>query len=156
MHAEIKELPSMRVAYVRSVGKYGPENVGPIFCKLMGWAASHNMITPQSLVIGAYWDCPETTPPEQCRADACITVPADFKGDKSNGIEVQTLPGGKYAMYLANVFNDNFCTPWGDLSKWVAECGLQFDRRPCMELYYNVAENHPLKKWVVDFCTAVK
>lgn len=42
-------------------------------------------------------DNPETTPPNQCRFDACIVIPNDFQVD--NSVLERELSGGEYYVY---------------------------------------------------------
>lgn len=149
-------LPDLRVAGVRRVGPYGLE-VGQAFCKLVSWAGKHQLFNCQSLVIGAYWDCPEITPPEQCRMDACLTLSPEMNPLLEEGIVIQTLPGGLCATYLRSVYDNDFHGGWTDFSNWQKQNNVEVDSRPWYEFYYGTAaEHHPLKKWVVDFVMPLK
>jgi AraC family transcriptional regulator len=153
MNITLKELPDYHVAYIRRLGPYGPE-ISETFERLAQWAGPRELLA-NGQMISAYWDNPEITPPEKCRADACVTV---AKGTKVQGeIALQTLSGGKFAVYHVELANDEFEQAWKDLyHKWMPDSGFQPEDKPCMELYYNNPEDHPEKKWVTDICVPVK
>ncbi|QSH41304.1 GyrI-like domain-containing protein [Lentisphaerota bacterium ZTH] len=156
MDIPIKKLPDLRVAYVSRFGAYGPE-ISQSFEKLMIWAKGHIKLDGSHLRMTAYWHDPYSTPPEDCRSDACICIPDNVTPAPDSGIEVQVLPSRMYAMGLFNVFNDNFDPAWDIMfSEWLPTSGCIMDLPPCLEIYYNCALTHPLKKWVVDICIPVK
>jgi len=154
MDIKVKELPDFHVAYVRYTGPYGP-GIGKAFEKLMAWAGPRNLFGPETRVLGVYWDNPETTPPEECRSDAAITVPPGTEVEEEVGIEI--LPAGLFAVYHTNVYNDDFEKPWYEAWNWVQEQGYKVDlEKPCYEIYYNDASQDPEHKWIVDLCIRVK
>lgn len=160
MTIEITSLPSLRVAAVRRVGPYGPD-VKQAFERLTGWAGSNGVFNGGgAIVIGAYYSDPKSTPPEQCVMEACVTLAPDQNPKLEPGVEIKTLPGGKVAMALGNVYNDDFCGAWQKFIEAMAKEKLECDGasgRPCLELYYGgCAQHHPLKKWVVDFVSPIR
>ena len=156
MEVIVKEMPAWHVAYARHVGPYLSETIGPVFCKLMTWAGQNGHFKEDAAVLGVSWDCPQSTPPEELRYDACITVPPNTP--TADGIELQTLPAGLYAVYHCEVVNNDFQTPWTRLmQEWLPSSGYRPDgeKRPSYERYYNNAEEHPEKKWIIDICLPV-
>ena len=156
MNVKIEDFPAFNVAYIRNVGPYN--TIGSAFQKMGEWVKSANCCGPETLWLGAYHDCPKSTPPEKCRADACVTVPADFKAD--GVVQLQTIPAGRYASYLVGIRPEDaavdFAKRWEELSAWVAKNSLQGDpARPGIEVYYNCAFACPIKKWVVDICIPI-
>jgi len=90
---EIVERPSVAVASFRHTGPYGAA-LGRFW---------RNTVTPVLAEHGML-DCPRYgvplddaahTPPETCRYDACIELPA---GLALPGAESRTIPGGQYAV----------------------------------------------------------
>lgn len=155
MNVVVKKIPEYTVAYVRSIGPYGPQSIAPAFTKLMSWAGPRGLCREDCTILGVSWDNPEITAPEKCRYDACIAVPEDFKSDGI--IDVQKLPGGEFAIYHCEVVNSDFNTPWTELMRdWLPKSGYQPDDRPCWERYYNSDGNLPGKKWIVDLYLPVK
>ena len=157
MKVEKVELPALRVLAFRRVGPYGP-GVGEAFCKLTSFACKNGLFCGSSIVIGSYLDCPKTTPPEQCRMDACLTLEPQMAPALENGFRIETLPGGLCAEYLCNVHDNDFAAPHNELAGWLPQNGLSWDGgRPCYEFYYGpCAQTHPLKKWVIDILYPVK
>lgn len=155
MHVEIQEMPSLRVAYVRHIGAYEPEFIGPAFQKLLMWAGPRGLLHDQALVLGVSWDTPHITPEEKCRYDACVTVPERVLPEGNIG--VQQLPDGRCAVYQCEVANEQFQEPWTALMRdWLPFSGYQPDDRPTLEIFRNNAAEHPEQKWIVDFCLPVK
>ena len=75
MQVEITEMPEMRVASVRHVGPYS--QVSKAFERLGSIAGPAGLFAqPGAAMIGLYHDDPETTPPEQLRADAGVVIQA--------------------------------------------------------------------------------
>lgn len=156
MKVEQIVFPELRVASLRRVGAYA-EVAGETFGKLVSWASGNAVFNDSSLVIGAYYDCPETTPPEKCRMDACVTLSEGQNPRLEDGIVLQTLPGGLCATYLCNVYNNDFKGEWNKLRAWLKNHNAVCGQRPCYEIYYGPpACRHPLKKWVLDIVIPLK
>lgn len=162
---DVRSFPAFRVAYVRHVGPYGPEIV-KAWEKLMPWVMQKGLMTAETLSLAAYWDDPKKTPPQACRADVCVTVPEGMEPDPAQGIEIQTLPAGKYAMILDYIDDcdwASFPQLWERAFKAYDAAGLggcccscqASEPRPCYEMYYNCGMSNPLKKWVLDICIPV-
>ncbi len=100
--------------------------------------------------MGMYWDNPEVTPPEKCRVDACVTVPAGTEVDGAVGI--QTIAGGTYAVCRIETKCENFDEAWQAAFAWVVESGRECADRPCYELYHQIGEMHPDGIWIFDIC----
>ena len=156
MQVDQMMMPSLRVASFRRVGPYGPQ-VGEAFCKLAGWAMKNQLFNERALMIGAYYDCPDVTPPEQCRMDACITLSPDAAPQLEDGIIIQTLAGGHCATTLCSIYNHDFKSAWKKFGDWMAEHKGEWDDRPALEIYYGpCSDYHPLHKYVVDLVTPLK
>ena len=155
------ELASVRVAYMRRLGAYGPE-ISQTWEKLMQWEREKSI--PLGIGVGAYWDDPQMTPVEQCRADVCLCVPENVAPDPQAGVDIQILPAGRYAIALHDFTDAEADYPkfWRELCEEVAKTpGLTpADKatapKPCYEIYYHSPFcNSPSKRWIVDFCLAL-
>jgi len=156
MNVEEIVFPELRAAGVRRLGAYS-EVAGETFGRLFSWASRNAVFNDSSLVIGVYYDCPETTPPDKCRMDACVTLSEGQNPPLEDGIAIQTLPGGLCASRLCNVYNNDFKGAWKEFDRWLAEHNTIRDQRPCYEIYYGPkACTHPLKKWVLDIVIPLK
>lgn len=93
---DIVTLPPTRVAYVRSIGRYGGcDDIGNAMIAIQHWAARHNLWTSTSEIMGISWDYSSITPVGLCRYDACVAIPPFIS--KPTGASLQTIPGGCYA-----------------------------------------------------------
>jgi AraC family transcriptional regulator len=94
MDVEIKQFPEMRAAAVRHVGPYN--QVSQAFQRLSAVAGPAGLFQrPGALMIAIYHDDPGTTPPEQLRSDAAVTL-ADGMPIPA-GLTEQRIKGGRYA-----------------------------------------------------------
>ncbi|EIC83602.1 DNA gyrase inhibitor [Serratia sp. M24T3] len=130
----ILEKPAKVVASHRVVGPY-ETTIKQGFSTLTPWAEANELSEGEWLTI--FWDNPNTTPPEACRADPSVSVNEDFKLDNhSEGITLQTLPAGTYAAFHTTVDDDNFAQAWNDFySIHLANSGYRPDGRVCYEQY---------------------
>lgn len=151
MDVEVKTLPARRVAYARNVGPYGPDGCGKAFGELMRWAGPRGLVGRGAL-IGLCWDDPQHTPAEKCRYDACVEVPDGLAVD---GLAEQTIDGGRYAVYRAEVVNNDFPGAWNRMYEWLAGSGYRPGEFPGYEVYLNDGSTDPEGKWRVEICVPV-
>jgi DNA gyrase inhibitor GyrI len=100
MNISIRELPEYEVAFFRRFGSYfepAPDHWG----KLMSWAVRNSLYPPKQCIIGISLDNPNLVESENCRHDACVTIPEGFEKEKhhDDGIQFRKLAGGLYAVY---------------------------------------------------------
>ena len=159
MNVEVMDKPAYRVAYLRHIGPYAGETIGPVWGRLMAWAGQHGLLRPGVPGFGVSWDNPEVTPPENCRYDVCIAIGPEVDALElaEAGISVQTLPGGLYAEYRSMIPCDGFFRAWNDMyTQWLPASGWQCDDRPGYELYHNMLGCPPEGPWDVGICVAVR
>lgn len=154
----VEELQPATIAYVRTIGAYGnSEVIAEAFGKIVGWAQSNKLMNDSTQVIGIGWDNPEETALEECRYDACVTVPT---GTSDDDIEVTDIPGGTYAIYTFSgkyeTIGKDIGKAWGDIMGWMATSGYDFDMRPPLEIYKETTEQYEAGEYVVDLCVPVK
>ncbi|AZD20855.1 Transcriptional regulator, AraC family [Pseudomonas chlororaphis subsp. aurantiaca] len=132
MNVILKELPPVRVAYLRYIGPYGP-GIGTFWRDTVApWMVENGLLGRVRYGIGH--DDPYVTPPEKCRYDACVEVPADFKA--SAPAVVTTLLGGLYAVAHYQGKGPDIADAWTELCRdWLPKSGMQFDARPAFERY---------------------
>jgi AraC family transcriptional regulator len=75
--AVLRDLPARTVAYIRVFDPYRPGVVQAANQTLWAWAQTSGFEGGQWL--GYMWDEPETVAMAQCRYDAAVVVPTDFK-----------------------------------------------------------------------------
>jgi len=153
MNGEVREMPEYYVAYVRKMGPYGKETFKQAFGELAAWAAPRGYLET-GVMLGVYWDNPEDTPPDRCRVDACVSVPAGTVPDRP--IAIRTISGGPYAVCHFEVDSDSFQQAWDDAFAWLVDGGYECDDKPCYELYHRSAADHPEGKCVFDIGIPLK
>jgi AraC family transcriptional regulator len=153
---EVMDMPSLRVAYVRTITDPGSiEPLAQAMNHLVDWAL------PKGLIMG---DCRlfravETIPDEDGRitVDASISAPEGIDSEKDNGISIRYLPAGEYGVYCAKVQSVvELHEAWKRLicGWWISSYSLR-ERRPFYEIYYNNAEIHPTKSSIIDLCLPI-
>ena len=153
MKVEVRELPELNVAYVRSIGPYN--TIGRAIERLMQWAGPRGLLRfPETKLLGVYHDSPEVTEPDKLRADACITVPEGTRVDGDVG--TMKIPGGKFAVARFEILPTEFEAAWNELMQWLPESGYQPDDRLCYEVYLSSPDEHPQGKFVIDICEPIR
>ncbi|ALC84319.1 MULTISPECIES: AraC family transcriptional regulator [Bacillus] len=132
MNIKIENLPKYRIAYVRQVGPYGPDNVQAMK-KLKNWAKENNLLAKTAIILGISQDNPETTSPENCRYDACIVISNDYQINDS--VSESELPGGKYAIYKVKHTAEDIQKAWTEIFSELLNSGYQIDTKPIFERY---------------------
>lgn len=153
MKPGIIEFRPVTVVYFRQVGPYGSA-LQPLWVKLRGWAISRGLWNASTISYGISHDSPMDTSPENCRYDAGIEVPADFKieGD----LQKVQLPGGLYATREFSGKADDVINAFGDaLHRVLPELNKKFDyTRPMFERYVGATEVD--RTFTCDICVPVK
>lgn len=131
MNVTIKDQPALRVAGIRHIGPY--HEIGRAFGRVGRIAGSH--IGSGSQMIAVYHDDPESTPPDQLRSDAAITLPANTP--TPDGLVEQRVPAGRYASVVHKGPYEDLPGLWAKLRhEWLPASGHRMGR-PSYELYLN-------------------
>ncbi len=149
---EIKEMPEMKVVYVRHTGQFN--QIGKAYEKLMKWAGPRGLLNfPETKTLTLYRDDPSVTVIDKVRQDACITVTSDVKveGEVGKGI----IPAGKHAVGHFRIDETGFEKAWNTMCLWLTESGYQPGGNS-YELYYNSPEEDRERKFELDICIPVK
>ncbi len=148
---EIKEMPEIKVAYIRYSGPYN--QIGKVYEKLMRWAGPRGLLNAETKTITIYQDDPAVTMIEKVRQDACITLSGDVAVEGEIGKAV--IPGGKHAVGRFQVDSKGFEKAWNTMSLWLADNGYQYGGSP-YELYYNSLEECEHQMFDVEICIPLK
>ncbi|MFM5465527.1 GyrI-like domain-containing protein [Aeromonas simiae] len=144
------EMEARTLAYIRVTGPYGV-GYDAVCGRLHQWASARGLTGGEWIFI--YHDSPEVTPPEQCRTDICISVPADTQGEGE--VELQRIPGGRYAQSRYLITDRTQYGPrWQEHIGEIVAAGLELGDGPCFELYHSVSQD-PLRD-DVSFCSSVR
>jgi DNA gyrase inhibitor GyrI len=72
-------------------------------------------------------------------------------------VNVQVLPGGKFAFHNCEIHADNAEEVWMSLVlNWLASSDYQPDDRPGFQIYYTSPDSHPLNHQIIDLCLPIK
>lgn len=154
INVKVIQQPAVRVAYRRHFGSYADPGVHQAFEELRRWAEPRGLHDPQRC-IGIPWDDADITPNDRCRFDACQIVESDSRIDA--GINEQTIPAGRYAVYRCEVVGHDFDQPWTDLMQnWLPSSGYQPADGPRFERYLTDGSHDPDGKWQIEICLPVE
>lgn len=134
MNMNIEVIPSCPIAYIRQIGAYGERNVKTME-QLKHWAKANNLTNSKSVILGIAHDDPQTTPPENCRYDACIVL-ADQRFPTGDKVQHGEIVGGKYAVFTVKHTAEALEQAWGEIFPVLSEYGYLPDTtRPILERY---------------------
>ena len=131
MKCKTETIPNHRVAYVRRVGPYGPENI-KVMEKLKRWAREKDLLK-SAILFGIPQDNPETTQPENCRFDACIVISENYEIDET--ISENEISGGKYLVYEVNHTAIAIQKAYENIFLAIQNNEFEIDNKPIMERY---------------------
>lgn len=154
MEVRIVELPKARVAYQRLIGPYGPA-IGEFWrARIAPWMKSNGL--DRATCYGVGYDDPSITPASKCRYDACVEIAEDFSASEKT--DIQTLPGGRYAVFSFNGKPETIADAWMRLTReWLPSSGLQCDDRPCFEMFNAATARDPeTGNFSCDICLPVR
>ncbi|SHH95368.1 AraC family transcriptional regulator [Desulfosporosinus lacus] len=134
MHVNIETIPSFSIAYIRQVGAYGAEN-NRTMGQLKHWAKANNLMNSKAVIFGIAHDNPQTTPPENCRYDACLLL-ADKHFPPGGNVQYGEITGGKYAIFTVKHTAEAVEQAWAEIFPVLSESGYLPDTtRPILERY---------------------
>lgn len=112
MRIDITDRQPVRVAYLRYTGPFG-EPVGRFWrSKVAPWLADHGLVDCPRY--GVTVDDPSRTPPEKCRYDACVELPA---GLSLPDAPETTIAGGRYAITHFKGTGADIGAAWGEFMR---------------------------------------
>jgi AraC family transcriptional regulator len=137
---QLRQRPDTRVVFVRHTGPYA--NVGQAWEKICAFAATRNLFGPSTASIGIGLDDPKITSEDKIRYDACLTVDASVA--PAGEVGVQTIPGGRYAVFLHAGPYDQFVHTYDAIFRdWLPTSGERLRNQPAFELYLNSPDRTP-------------
>ncbi len=153
---QIKQLPDRQVAYIRSIGGEDKRTlVLSNFKKLLDWASPRGFCKEDMCLLRMIPSNPDITPEENMMVDACITVPASVKGD--NWVNVQTIPGGVYAVCRREVFYGKFLEVLFDIMiNWLTSSSYLLDDRPLFVIYRENPQMERRDSQILDIHLPIK
>lgn len=153
MKAEVKQVPKIRVAYVRHVGPYAEADSAwnkLLACKVLRFDADTKLL-------GVCYDDPEITEPAKIRYDACVTVANDFQVPVGSGIEIKEIGGGKYVTTThLGPYATLYQTYRTLVGKWIPQNGFECRAEPPFEIYVNNPQETSPEELITQIYIAVK
>jgi AraC family transcriptional regulator len=150
MNVEIRTFPEMRVAGVRHVGPY--DRIGDAFGRVGSIAAEAGLLNdPKARMVAVYHDDPATTPANELRSDAAITIDASASVAKS--LTEQIVPAGRYACTVHRGPYTGLPAVWAAMmTEGVPSTGADFAEGPSLEVYLN----NPMTTEKKDLLTEIR
>jgi len=110
MKYEIKELPEVRVAYLRYKGPFGAA-IGEFWKEVFTpWQKAHGLM--DKVTYGVAQDDPSTTPANECRYDACVEVSSGY--EVKPPAQLGSIPAGRYAVVQFKGSGDQVPSAWAE------------------------------------------
>ena len=131
MHYEIRELPEVRVAYLRYKGPFGAA-IGEFWKEVFTpWQKAYGLV--DKVTYGVAQDDPSTTPASECRYDACAEVPPGYPIQPP--AKEAHIPGGRYAVARFKGTGADVPKAWGEFfgqlqAEGKVAAGACFERYP--------------------------
>ena len=143
MNVEIKNRPELRAAAVRHVGPY--HQIGEAFRTLDSIVRPSGLMKPGAQMIAIYHDTPDSTPTDQLRSDAAVTV---SPGDQlPKGLTEERVPGGRYACAIHVGPYEQLGDAWVRLRReWLPASGHRAGSGASYEVYLNNPMTEPDKQ----------
>ena len=133
MNITVLTLPETAVVSLRRTGPYGESNRS-MMERLKSWAREQGLLEA-GVILGAAWDVPACTPPEQCRYDVCLTLEGRLP-EPAADMTLGRIPGGTYACFQGAHTPSGVQALWGTGFAALAKEGLSPDSgRPVLERY---------------------
>lgn len=138
MKVTIEEMPALRVAAVSHMGPYN--RISEAFERLGQIAGPAGLLRHDAMMLAIYHDDPETTPAEQLRSDAGLTVPDNAR--LPTEIVEKRLPAGRYARTTHIGPYTTLGDAWARMmGEWLPDSGHRIGNGPTYEVYRNNPSN---------------
>ncbi|RSK26278.1 DNA gyrase inhibitor [Bacillus sp. HMF5848] len=148
MKFKVETFPNHRIAYMRRVGQYGPANI-EVMEKLKSWAKEKNLLE-SAILFAISQDNPATTPPGNCRFDACIVIPTDYQVDDT--VLEGELSSGKYVIFEVKHTAEDIQKAYSEIFQSLQNIGYIMDNKPIIEKYIGDMISNPY----CEICVPVK
>lgn len=154
MNVVVKELPEMRVAYVRKVGSY----LDPIkehWQALVEWSGKNGLFPPNNLFIGISLDDTNVVPELDCRHDAAVVLPEGFDESLHNEVSFKTIEKSQYGVLAFYDIEEKLGLSYKMLGEWVEQSKFTKSDKPMLEILHNNPKFDPEGKCKVDLCIPI-
>jgi AraC family transcriptional regulator len=147
MQVTVKDMPAYRLAAIRHIGPY--MQIGDAFARLGAIAGPAGLFGPGAIMLGIYYDDPDTTPAAELRADAGLTI-ADGVAIPS-GLTEARLSAGRYATTTHVGSYEGLSAVWARLKhEWLPASGRTMPGGASYEIYRNTPMDVPKEQLVTE------
>lgn len=148
MKVEIQDRGALRLASVPHLGP--PQTVGRAFDKLMAWAGPRGFTLPPQVGVALWLSDMMTTPPEDQRAIAGLTVGPEVQGDDT--VTIHEVPGGRHAVVLYKGPFVHIGRGYDVLFSWLPGSGEEPADRPMFEVNLNDPRRTAPDELLTEIC----
>ncbi|MEN6508733.1 MAG: AraC family transcriptional regulator [Smithella sp.] len=152
---EVVDMPSLRVACVRTVTHPGSDELFQAKYHLAAWAMPKGLFTGDSRWFSAIEPIPDKE--GRLTVDTSISVPEGIEAEEGSGVNIRYLPAGEYGVYHAKFPSVvEILEAWKRLTRgWWISSHFCRERKPLYEIYYNIPDMHPTKSFIIDICLPI-
>ncbi len=144
---EIKETPELSAMYISQIGVNGIENA---FEKLIRWGTPKRLFEdPNTKMARVFHDSFKITSPDKVRMSICMILSTPYEAEGEIGST--TIKKGKHLVGHYEIAINDFEKAWSSLFIWMNENGYKKAEQDPFEIYHNNFNDHPEKKFIVDF-----
>ena len=144
MDVTVTQQPELRIGAIRHIGPY--HEIGDAFARLGRILKGPSPAGTQ--MIALYHDDPGTTPPQNLRSDAGITLPGNTRCP--DGLIEHRVPAGKYAKAVHKGGYEGLPDAWNTLKKaWLPASGYHGSAS------YEIYVNNPMTTKKDDLITEI-
>lgn len=147
----IKNIPDLRVAYVRSVGPW--ESIAEAYRKLYGFVSEQG-IAVEGGALGISYDDPVVTDSAKLRFDAAAPVPEGVTG--RGDVKIRVVKGGPHAVVrYRGPYLDMHASYVELVGRWFPRSGREPADAGCLEFYLNDVHSTPPADLLTDICVPI-
>lgn len=133
---KIKEVKSMKVIFIQSIGEYGKQEMKNSWEKLVSFIKKNKLFSFGMDCLGISYDDPSITEPSKCRYEACVKIKKEATPEGEIGIK--TIEGGKFAVFMHKGPYDKLGLIYNEIYRnWIPANKIEVRNEPPFEKYLN-------------------
>jgi AraC family transcriptional regulator len=152
MKVEIQDRAALRLASIPHQGP--PQTVGRAFDKLMAWAGPRGFTLPPQVGVALWLGDMMTTPLDEQRAIAGLTVGPEVQADDT--VSIYEVPGGRHAVVLYKGPFVHVARGYEVLFSWLPGSGEEPADRPIFEVNLNDPRRTAPDDLLTEICLPLK
>ncbi|MCE1252434.1 MAG: AraC family transcriptional regulator [Anaerolineae bacterium] len=152
---QVKQMETLHLVYFASRHGYSPTSTQAAWVKLFQWMNAHQLLRPETRLIGISFDDPAITPLNRCRYYACMDVPAEINNDPHASF-------WDFPAHLCAVTRFR-CRDVAEIQEtyrliyrtWLPDSGFFMADLPPYEIIYEAPDVNPGGDYVFDLCVPI-